>query len=76
MFWFILFVTYIIGMPISAIIFDNNHIEPTVLPMFIAFTPFVNFIFVISMLIKEIIRYFNSGDANEDTQKIRKLFEK
>jgi hypothetical protein len=76
MFWLILFITYIIGMPVSAIIFDNNHINPSVLPIFIAFTPFVNFIFVIAMLIKEIIRYFDSGDANEDTQKIRELFEK
>lgn len=76
MFVFILFMTYFICMCVSACIFSNKNIKPTVLPFFIAFTPFVNLIFIIAMLIKEIIRYFDSGDFNEDTQKIRELFEK
>jgi hypothetical protein len=73
MFWFILFITYVIGMPTCAFIFGENDVEPTVLTIFIAATPFVNFAFVIVKLIGAIIKYFNSDKFNKDVEHLKKV---
>ena len=73
MFWLILFITYVIGMPACGFIFGENDVEPTVLTIFIAVTPFVNFAFVIVKLIAVIIKYFNDGKFNKDVEHLKKL---
>ena len=73
MFWLIFFITYVIGMPTCGFIFGGNNIEPTVLTIFIAVTPFVNFAFVIVKLIVVIIKYFNDGKFNKDVEHLKKL---
>jgi len=73
MFWFILFITYIIGMPVCGAIFGENGIEPTVLTVFIAFTPIVNFTFVIVKFIGMLKKYFNNGDFNKDVEHLKKV---
>ena len=73
MFWLILFITYVIGMPACGFIFGENNVEPTVLTVLIALTPFVNFIFVIVKLIVVIIKYFNSDKFNKDVEHLKKV---
>lgn len=73
MFWLILFITYIIGMPTCGIIFGENNVEPTVLTVLIAFTPFVNFIFVIVKLISVTIKYLKNGNFNKDVEHLKKI---
>jgi len=73
MFWLILFITYIIGMPTCAFIFGENDVEPTVLTIFIAATPFVNFAFAIVKFIGAIIKYFKNGKFNKDVEHLKKV---
>lgn len=73
MFWLILFITYVIGMPACGFIFDENNVEPTVLTIFIAATPFVNFAFVIVKLIGATIKYFKNGKFNKDVEYLKKV---
>jgi len=60
-------------MPACGFIFGENNVEPTVLTVLIALTPFVNFIFVIVKLIVVIIKYFNSDKFNKDVEHLKKV---
>lgn len=73
MFWLILIITYFIGMPGCGFIFSENDVEPTVLSVLIAVTPFVNFIFVIVKLISVTIKYLKNGNFNKDVEHLKKV---
>lgn len=73
MFWLILIITYCIGMPVCGFIFGENDVEPTVLTVLIALTPFVNFIFVMMKLISVTIKYLKNGNFNKDVEHLKKV---